>query len=542
MGVLEDLQRAREAYERRAWVSAYREFSHIDEDGLVADDFAALATTAFLLGHRNACVQALQRAFQLHVEQGDTLRAVRDAFWLGVVLASGGEHAVAGGWVARAQRLLDQVDGDVVERGYLVIHAMFRCVGEGDFERAYQHAVTITGYGTRFDDPDLLAFGLNAQGRGLSMAGQQTEAQRLLDEAMVGVLTGQVSPVFAGMVYCSMVEACLWVSDYGRMAQWTHALTEWCDHQPGLVAFTGQCAVHRGQLMRLHGSWPEAVQELELAAARYAAAGGGTAVGLAHCERGEVLRLLGEYDAAEAAFAEADRQGCDSTLGRALLRMDLGRVPEAAAAVVRLVAEAQGPVVRSRLLPGVVEVLVAAGRLEEATVLVEELRELALLLGTPALRAAAGWSAALVAVARADGEAALPELRAAIDAWASLSARYETLRCKVLRAQALRLLGDDQGAVDELTRAAEGFTELGAAPALARVRVLLGSGAVPGGLSPRETEVLRLVAAGRSNAEIAAGLVVSEKTVARHLSNIFTKLDVRSRTAAAAFAYEHRMI
>lgn len=542
MSVLDDLHQARETYERREWVAAYRALSDLDDAHLQADDFAALAITAFLLGHRNDCIQALQRAYQAELEEDDTLGAVRAAYWLAITLWQGGEVAIGNGWLARGQRLLEPIEEDVVERGYLLERATFGHIAKGEFAEAAAAAPRVTEYGRRFGDPDLTAMGLHIEGRLTIFSGHVADGLRLLDEAMVWVLAGEVSPILSGVIYCSCVEACQQISDFGRMGEWTHALTIWCDSQPGLVAFTGQCAVHRGQLMRLHGAFHDAISELEHAAGRYAAAGGNPAVGQAHYERGEALRITGENDAAEAAYTEAATYGHPAQPGRALLWLARGRPDAASAAIHRVVAEVQDPVHRSQLLPTAVDVLLTVGELEEAASLADQLGGFGSAFGCSALQAAGEYARASVALARADAEDALAAARGAADAWARLSAPYEVARCRVLIGRALRLIGDAESAVAELAEARRAFARLGAAPAEHEVAVLLGDARVPGGLSPRELEVLRLVAAGKSNPEIAAALVLSGKTVSRHLSNIFTKLDVGSRTAAAAFAFEHHLV
>ncbi|MGH8825591.1 MAG: LuxR C-terminal-related transcriptional regulator [Jiangellaceae bacterium] len=542
MGVVDDLHRAREAYERREWVAAYRALSDLDDTHLQADDFAALAITAFLLGHRNDCVQALQRAYQANLDESDTLGAVRAAYWLALTLWQGGELAIGNGWLARGERLLEGVEDDVVERGYLLERATFGHVAKGEFAEALAAAPRVTEYGRRFGDPDLTAMGLHVEGRLTIFSGQVADGLRLLDEAMVWVLAGEVSPVLSGVIYCSCVEACQQISDFGRMGEWTHALTNWCDSQPGLVAFTGQCAVHRGQLMRLHGAYLEAISELEHAAGRYAAAGGSPAVGQAHYERGEALRIRGEYDAAEAAYTEAAAFRHPAQPGRALLWLARGRPDAASAAIHRVVAEVQDPVHRSQILPAAVDVLVEVGEIEDAASLADQLCGFGSAFGCTALQAAGEYARASVALARAEAEDALAAARSAADAWARLPAPYEVARCRVLIGRALRHLGDAESAVADLAEARSAFAGLGAAPAEHDVAVLLGDAQAPGGLSPREIEVLRLVAAGKSNPEIAAELVLAEKTVARHLSNIFAKLDVGSRTAAAAFAFEHHLV
>jgi ATP/maltotriose-dependent transcriptional regulator MalT len=540
MGMVDELHRAREAYERREWVSAYRTLSDLDESGLTAGDFTALATTAYLLGRRNDCILATGRAYQANVDHGEVFAAVRSALWLATVLFEGGENAIAVGWVARAQRLLDDVEGDAVERGYLLQLQVIDQLMKGELAEAAAHQPRVTDYGRRFRDPDLLAIGLAFEGRLSIYSGRVADGLRLLDEALVGVLADEVSPVFSGLVYCSAIEACQEVSDLGRAGEWTHALGTWCESQPGLVAFTGQCAVHRGQLMRLYGAYAEALAELDRAAARYAAAGGHAAVALACYERGEIHRLRGEYAAAGAAYDEGAAHGHPAQPGRALLWLGEGRVEQAAAASRRLLTEVANPVHRSGLLPAAVEVLLAAGDVEAGTAAARELAELAGSFGCSALLAAAGGASARAALARGDGAAALSPARAGLAGWARLEAPYEAARCRALLGRALRLTGDEASAVAELIEARRTFAHLGAAPAQREAAELLGQ-AAPHGLSPREVEVLRLVAAGRSNPEIAAELFLSEKTVARHLSNIFAKLDVRSRTAAAAFAHQHRL-
>ncbi len=540
MGVVDDLARAREAYERREWVTAYERLSDLHQDDLAGDDFDRLGEAAYLLGRTNDCVQALQRAFQAHLAAGDVPAAVRSGFWLTMALMDGGEAAVAGGWLQRCQRLLDEVEGDVVEHGYLLTAAMLRHVFTGEFDQAQRLAPQVVEYGRRFNDPDLLANGLNAQGRMLMYAGRVPEGLAMLDEAMVGVAMGDVSPIFAGQVYCSLIEGCQEISDYGRAAQWTSALTTWVDAQPGLVPFTGQCAVHRGQIMRVRGAYAAAVDEFERATERYVGAGTPAPAGLAMAECGNVHRVLGDLPAAEAAYGRAIEFGYEAQPGLALLWLELGRTAAATGAVNRLLAEPRDPVHRSQLLPGAVEILLAAGEVDRARSAADELVGLADSFGCAALRAMADHARGSTLLAAGDPAAATPVLRRAMESWRSLEAPYESARARRLLGLALRDLADEESAVSELSASLQAFRELGARPAereVARALTLTN----PAGLTDREVEVLRLVASGSSNPEIAAALVLSEKTVARHLSNIFTKLDVRTRTAAAAFAFEHRL-
>ncbi|TCC51173.1 LuxR family transcriptional regulator [Kribbella capetownensis] len=538
MGIVEDLERARAAFDRRDWATAYDRLSSATDLG--AGDLLTLATAAYLVGDDDACVRSLQRGYRREVDDGNILGAVRAAFWLALVLNTRGEVAIGSGWAARAERLLvDQ--GDVVERGYLLVHDFYRRLEQGDLGGALRVGGEITDVARRFGDADLLAQGLVCQGRMLMYSGRVPEGLALLDEAMVGVAAGELSPIFAGNTYCAMIEGCQEVQDYSRAAAWTAALTRWCDTQPDLVPFTGQCAVHRGQILRLHGAYGDAVQEFDDACRRYAASGSQAAAGLALSERGDVHRIRGDLAVAESSYDEAAGFGYDAQPGRALLLLARGRTSAAVATVRRLLAETMGPVFRSRLLAPAVEVLVAGGAVDEAESAARELAGIAAGFGCAGLRAAAAYSLALVALERGDPDQALPQAREALRLWSTLQAPYEIARTKVLIGRSFRILDDEESALTELTSAHRSFDELGTVPARQEVERLLHRDSV-GGLTAREIEVLRLVAAGRSNAEIAQQLVLSDKTVARHLTNIFTKLDVPSRTAAAAYARDHDLL
>jgi DNA-binding CsgD family transcriptional regulator len=540
MGVVDDLARAREAYERREWLTAYERLADVDDDDLAGEDFARLAVAALLLRRVNDSVLAWQRAYQAHLDVGDALAAVRCAFELSMLLMQNGEAAVASGWLGRCHRLLSDVPGDVVERGYVLTIVALQHVFTGQHETAFPMAVEVADYGRRFADPDLIAMGLNMQGRMLVYAGRVGEGLALLDEAMVGISMGDVSPIFAGEIYCSLIEACQEVSDYGRAAQWTSALTAWTDAQPSLVAFTGQCAVHRGQIMRVRGAFAAAVEEFQLAMERYAAAGTPAPAGLAMSECGDVLRVQGDLVAAEAAYERAVGFGYEAQPGLALLWLAQGRADAAAGAVRRLLAEPGDPVGRSRLLPGAVEVLLAVGAVDEAVAATDELERIAAAFGSEAVQAMADHARGGALLAGGDAGAAVPALLRSLLAWQDLEVPYEAARARVRMARALIALGDLDTATGELAAARRTFGDLGATPAAREVDRLLAP-THPAGLTDREVEVLRLVATGSSNPEIAAALVLSEKTVARHLSNIFTKLDVRTRTAAAAFAFANRL-
>ena len=541
MGIVDDLRQGREAFERRDWGAARARLGRSDVDQLQPEDLSALATAAYLVGDVDTSVRALQQAFRGHVQRDLVRAAVRDIFWLVLVLEMTGQRAVAAGWAARAERMLRSEPDDAVERGYVQLLAMYRHLGAGDFATVAELAQAVTATGERHQDADLLAQGLSTQGRLLMHAGQVPAGLALLDESMVAVTAGEVSPILAGMTYCSMVEACQEIGDHRRMCEWTSALTRWCDEQPDLVTFTGQCALHRAQIMRIEGALASAVEELGQALERYALAGAEHAAGQALYERAEVHRLLGQHAAARADYDAAAALGREPHPGLGLLWLAEGSTDAALTTVRRVLAETHDPVRRSQLLPAAVEVLNAAGELEAADLACEELTLLAEGFGCSALSAAAAYARGTVALSSSAHAEALTHLRTAWKAWQDLGGRHEAARTRVQIGLAFRAMGDESAATSELSVAARTLAQLGASSALREVEALL-SRELPGGLTPRELEVLRLVAAGRTNAQIAAELVLSEKTVARHLSNIFTKTHVTSRTAAAAYAFEHHLV
>jgi ATP/maltotriose-dependent transcriptional regulator MalT len=533
---IEELLQAREAYERRDWADALDRLRGMGNLG--ADDTFALATSAYLMGDIDEAVRALQRGYHDMINKGDTRGALRLASWLALILNVRGEVAVGGGWVARAQRLLESESGDIVERGYLLIHEFYQHLGHGDLPRAEETAAQAAQTGRRFADHDLVAQGLMCQGRTMIYSGRVLGGLSLLDEAMIGVSAGEVSPIIAGMVYCSMIEACQELSDFGRAASWTSALTRWCDTQPGLVPYTGQCSLHRGQIMRIRGAYDEALAEFAQAQRRYRLEGTTAPAALALTEQGDVLRIRGQLDEAEASYREAAELGYEPQPGLALSWLARGRTAAAVSAMARVITEAVGPVRRSRMLPAGVEIMLAAGLVEDARRYADELSEIASAFGNPAVLAMAAYAAASVALAAGNVGDALGRARESARLWSDIGSPYESARARVLIARALRELGDQDSAAGELAVARRVFAEVGAVPAAEDVDRLLGRER-PGGLTEREVEVLRLVAEGRSNHDIARALVLSQKTVERHLSNIFTKLDVPSRTAAAAYAHEH---
>jgi DNA-binding CsgD family transcriptional regulator len=542
---IEELQRGRESYARRAWMEAYKSLSRADQvSPLGAEDLELLATSAYMLGRDDDCLSGLERAHHSYLDAAEAMRAVRCAFWVGVNLALRGEMGRASGWFGRARRLIEREERDCVERGYLLVPVMLRHEASGDWGAAYAAAADAAEVGERFGDADLLALAVHEQGLALVKQGRIEEGLALLDEAMVAVTAGELSPIITGIVYCSVIDGCQEVYELRRAQEWTAALTRWCEQQPEMVAFTGRCLVHRAEIMELHGAWRDALEEARRARQRCAQVKNQSATAQAFYRQGEVHRLQGRFAAAEEAYRDASRCGWEPQPGLALLRLAQGNDDAAAAAIRRAVGETTDPLKRARLLPAYVEIMLAVDDAREARSAYRDIGEISARFGSCMLGAMVAHAEGAVALAEGDARAALLALRRAWQVWQELEVPYEVARVRVLLGLACRALGDDDTAELELEAARDVFAQLGAAPDLARAGSLARRDASidTHGLTPRELQVLRLVAAGETNKAIAAELILSERTVDRHVSNIFTKLDVSSRAAATAYAYRHQLV
>jgi DNA-binding NarL/FixJ family response regulator len=539
------LEQGRGAYADRAWGDAFEALRRANrEQPLGPEDLELFARSAYMLGLDDEYRAALEQAYHAHRDAGDASGAARCAWWIGHSLLFLGQAAPARGWFARGQRLLERGGGESVERGYLLIPTLLEHSGKGDLTAAYATAAEVVEIGERFGDPDLVAIARMEQGHALVRQGRTQEGLRLVDETMVAVTAGELSPVVAGIVYCNTIAFCRDVYEVRRAREWTEALTRWCDQQPDMVAHKGLCLVHRAEIMTLGGDWGDALEEARRVAKQFTQGVlNQRALGHAAYRQAEVYRLQGEFHEAEAAYREASRFGREPQPGLALMRLAQGKADPAVAAIRRAVGETALPLERAALLPAAVEILGAAGDVAEARAACDELAEIARRQASEALAALAAQAEGAVALAEGDAGSALQALRRAWQGWQELGAPYDAARARVLIAQACAALGDEDTAALELDAARDVFFRLGAAPDLARLDSLRRKrGQRDHGLTARELEVLRLVARGRSNSEIATALVISERTVARHMQNIFAKLRVSSRAAASVFAAEHDLL
>jgi DNA-binding CsgD family transcriptional regulator len=545
MKAADELERGRDAYADSAWRDAYDALSRADaEAALDAADLELLATSAALVGERDVHLSHLERLHKLRLDAGETEPAAKAAVTLGMNLAVAGEVGPAMGWFGRAERLVEQVGADSVVPGYLLLPAAMQHMASGDAEAAHRAAAEAAAIAARFDEHDLFATASYLGGSTLIKDGRVDEGLQLLDEAMVAVTAGEVSPFFAGVVYCGVIASCEEAFEPGRAHDWTTALTRWCEAQPQLVSFTGRCLAHRAGIKQRRGAWADALEEAVLARELCEQAMNRPATGQAYYQQAELNRLRGDFAAAEAAYRDASRFGREPQPGLALLRLAQDDEDAAAAALRRALAETTEPLQRAVLLPAWVEVALAQEAVDDAVAASEELDEIGRRYGRPMLHAIAAQVRGSVELARGEPQAALRSLRSAWQVWEELDAPYEGGRVRLLVGLSCRALGDEEGAALEFEAARAAFDGLGAAPDVARVDALSVRAETTEtyGLSPRELEVLRLVAAGRTNRDIAEELVVSEHTVARHVQNIFAKLGVSSRTGATAFAFEHGLV
>ena len=536
---------ARNAYGRRAWQDALELFQRADQCmPLAIEDLERLMWCAGMLDRDTDLFAACERLFNACAEAGSDDRAAYWAFFHGFRLFALREHGQANAWIQRAQRHAERFGRECAAAGYLLLPTVMKQLMAGQYAAAAEAASQALAIGERCRDDDLTAFAKCMLGRALVRQGRVADGVALMDESMLVSVAGNLSPVITGLIYCSVIATCRQVYALDRSREWTKALSQWCDAQPQLVQFSGACQLHRAEILEVNGAWQEAVAEARRATRSPARAIAAEMQAGAAYQEAEIHRLRGEFPAAEECYRRASGLGLEPQPGLALLRLAQGQGAQAAATLKRVLAGTADPLVRARQLPALVEVLLATGAVEEAGSAATELEQIAGRFSTVLLGAMAAQARGEVELAEGRAANALSPLRSALATWQEAGAPYIVARLRARVGQACRMLGDEDGARLEFEAARTAFQQLGAAPDVAQLDALSGPAASrpSHGLTARETEVLRLVAAGKTNKRIALDLGLSEKTVDRHVSNIFDKLGVPTRAAATAFAYRHGLM
>jgi len=538
-----DLKPVRDSFERRDWRTAFDALSAAKgEMPLPPEDLERLAISAYMLAKDDVCEEAWTEAHHAWLGSGEVEHAAYCALAQALGLFFRGDLAPGLGWVSRGARVMEHGKKDCVEQAWLLMLSALPALFEGDATAPDESFTKAAEIAELSHDADATAFSRLGLGFSLILKGQVSEAMALLDEVMVAVTADEVSPMIAGIAYCQVIDLCQSVFDLRRAKEWTAALTRWCDSQPDLVPFRGNCLVHRCEIFQLQGEWLTAIESARQACDLLTGPPAWDTLGSAYYQLGEIQRLRGELSEAEASYRQARLAGRDPEPGMSLLRMTQGRVDLALPAIRRALEEANDPCARSRLIPAYIEIALAANQVGDARIAADELETLANEFDAPFLRALATHSSGAVLLAQGTPSVALPVLRTALRSWRDLDVPHQAARVRLLIGHACRDLGDVATAELEWEVARDSLEKLGAIPDLKGLALVRAGGPVSGPLSRREAEVLAQLATGKSNREIAAQLFISEKTVARHLSNIFMKLQVGSRAEATAYAYRHGLV
>jgi DNA-binding CsgD family transcriptional regulator len=534
-----EVRGAREAAERGSWREAYEALHDRDRSTMEPRDLEILADAAWWLSRGDESIVARQQAYAGFAAAGDDYDAAGAAARLSVEHFTRGEPAVGAGWLMKAKRHA----ADTEERaghGLLLVFEATVARYSGDLDRAGALVDRAAEMGRRFRDPELIAMAVHTQGLVRIAMGDVAAGIALLDEAMTSVVAGELGPFYTGIVYCNVIGACLELADIGRAGEWSEAARAWCESLPPESPFPGLCRINRAEVARLRGAWAEAEAEA-VRATEELMSFDPSAAAQALYETGEIRRRLGNVAGAEDCFDRARNLGFEPQPGLALLRLAQGK-GEAALAALRVAANApiESRLRRARVLAALVEAALELRDVGTARAALAELEAISRGAPAAALEATASAAGGAVALAEDDVATALDRLRHASRLWQQLGLPYEHAQTRRLYGIALRAAGDHEEGDLELRAALSAYERLGAVQEAEQIAQALGGGVgLPRGLTSREAEVLRLVAAGKTNREIAEELVISEHTVARHLQNMFVKLQVSSRSAATAFAFEH---
>ncbi|MGE0771374.1 MAG: LuxR C-terminal-related transcriptional regulator [Cyclobacteriaceae bacterium] len=533
--------------EIESWTDTYKKLVRAHEKKTLSPaDLEKLGLSAYLTGREEEAFRFMEESHHgyLHIE--NLRQAVRCTFWLGLMLMNAGERARSSGWIARGERILNEhcQDEDGAEKGLLQIPRALAALQAGDVESARDLFAEAESMGKHFADTDLIVLARLGRGQAFIQRGDVTEGIKLLDEIMVTVETDPVFPMVSGIVYCAVIETCRKVWDIRRAQEWTAALTKWCDARPDVIPFKGQCLVARAEVIQFHGEWPKALEEINEACNLLTNPRTDVAAGEAYYRQAELHRLLGNFDEAENSYHEAAKLGRKPQPGLALLRLAQNRLEEAEISIRNTLHETHDTRRRAEQLPAMVRIMTAAHQIEEATKAVDELLHIAQQLQAPYLQGMSAHAEGGLLLEEGKMQPALLHLQEACKIWNLLHLPYELALTKELKGMVYKRWGDKDNAESEWAAAQWIFEQLGAGPDLERVQRQQNKGKhrENHGLSLRELQVLQLIAAGKTNKVAANELFISERTVDRHVSNIFKKIGVSSRVEATTYALRNNLL
>ena len=539
------LMQGRQAFHQKLWADAYKLLSKANKDRLLKPkDMEFLAIAAYLSGRSSDSNDIWVCTYNAYLENNNIKGAVRAAFWLGFTLLNKGESARGGGWIGLADRLLKENQVDSVENGYLILPVALQLLRSGDASNSFKNFENAGKIGESFRDTDLITLSRLGRGQALIKLKEIDKGVSFLDEAMATVESGQVSAIVSGIVYCAVIEACLEIYDLQRAREWTNALTSWCESQPHLVPFRGQCLIRRSEILQLHGEWPSAKEEAYRATEVLNQKIAEPLTGYAYYQLGELYRLQGEFIKADEVYHQASKNGYNPQPGLSLLRLAQKKEDIAVTLIITAEKEAKDMKTRSKILPAFVEIMLAVNKIQKAHNALVEFMQITNELNAPFLHGTAAYAEGTILLKKEEEKAAIKQFVKSKIIWEKLRAPYLTARTRLMTGIAYLKAGDKDTANLEFEAARYLFDQLNATPDVAETDSYLRdkNTAQSCGLSHRELEVLLLIAQGKSNKAVANELYISERTVERHVSNIFSKLHVSSRSAATAFAYKNQFI
>ncbi|MDP3949081.1 LuxR family transcriptional regulator [Microbacterium sp.] len=519
------IEAGRRAYADADWGAAFEQLASVRTE-LTADDLALLARCAWYLSRIPESIELSEESYRRYTDDGRPEDAARTALLLTLLWFTRGELSMLSGWLNRSRRLLSELSESTLH-GYLAylegMHALF--VTGASPDDSIRRLRALSG---AHRDPALEALELAVSGAADLRRGETARGFARLDEAMLPVIAGHLPPEWGGDLYCTVIHVCHQLADFRRMADWTSVTERWCEKFASQAIYSGICRVHRLELRGAHGDWTNVEAELALESSALVDNQDWVA-GEGFYQLGEIRRGRGDAVGARGAYAAARDLGIDPQPGDALLLLAEGRADAAWTALAASLAS-RDRLDRVRLLRAGVEIALAVNRHTKAEEFCRELRAAADDYRSPGFATWALHAEGMLALAQGQTDAALTSLRSAANAFRRDRQPYEVACVLQSMAQAHRASGESAQEARDRAEAGEILSRLGA---VGEVAPRAHSDAGP--LTTREAEVLDCAAEGGSNRDIAARLFISEKTVGRHLANIYLKLGVGSRTAAAAW-------